>query len=355
MRPTRQRWHHKFIWMLLLSLASPLSFSQKTDQATGFTYTGEIFNDPEWGWSYKTSESDRVMLQRVQTLMETSVKKILDHPGDYILSVSDMSFAFDPKLQETSKANGSKCVTCYFSHSPNHGDHFRYTYDLRMDLIEESESFIKKAGIDDSITSFIKKTTASRRKSANSEEREKQIQDEMMQYQKEIESMDVSKLDEKKLAEIEKKSKEIEDRAKSNEKDQKFGEDTIHAMYGNSYASRCHFVIQTNNAFTASEKNLFTSLRNNPSLYLYKELKIPGCDWAFIYFDRYNRSENMEYSSSPVFIAYLGSIYPGKSSLPKPWVDPFCVRVKFSGNLQQIEEITSKVDFVKLKQILSNR
>ena len=92
-------------------------------------------------------------------------------------------------------------------------------------------------------------------------------------------------------------------------------------------------------------------LNNNPDYY-FKELKIPGCAFACIYFDKYNKSTELAHSSQPVFMAYIGTIYPGSQALPKAWLNPFCVRVTFSGNLEQIKAISEKIDFTKLASII---
>ncbi len=38
--------------------------------------------------------------------------------------------------------------------------------------------------------------------------------------------------------------------------------------------------------------------------------------------------------------------------MPKDWVDPFCFKITFSGNLEQIKAISGQIDFTKLADIL---
>ena len=339
---------------LIIALLFQVSlFAQKVHKPTGLIYSGELFNDPDWGWSYNTSEQDRTVLSNTQKIMLEATKKLRENPGDYTAELTDMSFAFDPKQQEISKANGSKCVTCYYSHNPNNGEHFQYRFDIRLDLIEESESFNKKFQIDDSLSKLILSISEKRKKAGNTEENEKRLKEEMEKLQKEIESMDPSKIDEKKLAEIEEKSKRLSKMGDANEKTQKISDDTLHAMNGCSYASKSNFVITTNKPLLQTEKTKYTSLKSKNGYY-YKEISIPGCDFACIYFDMYNKSENLDFSHNPVLVAYIGQIYKSKAELPKQWVAPFCVRITYSGNLKQINEFYKKVDFTKLRGILNH-
>lgn len=340
-----------FLFTLLLINFQREVSAQTTHKATGFIYTGELFNDPDWGWSYKTSEIDRTQLSRANDLIKLSLKQLLAEPGDYSTSLTDMSFAFDPKEQEKSKANGSKCVTCYYSYNPNGGVHFQYRADVRLELLEDSESYRNKASIDDSIFNLTQKIIADKKKAGNTEDNEKKLKEEMEKYQKKIESMDMSKLTEAQIAEIERKSKQISDMGNANEKIQKISDDTVHAMNGSTYASKSNVTITTNDPILAAEKAAYLALKNNPNYYI-KEVNIPGCEFAVIYFDRYNKSEFLPFSHNPVLVAYVGTIYSSKTALPKAWVKPFCVRLTYSGNLHQINEIYPKIDFLKLKQII---
>lgn len=338
------------VLIFALVVFATIANAQKNNNSAGFVYTGEVFNDPDWGWSYKTSEQDRTQLSRANDLIKLAVKQLLASPGDYTTSVSDMSFAFDPKEQEKSKANGSKCVTCYYSYNPNGGLHFQYRFDVKLELEENSKSYLKKMAIDDSIFMLTQKIIANKKKSGNTEDNEKKIKEEMEKYQKEIESMDMSKLTESQIAEIERKSKKISEMGNANEKTQKISDDTLHAMYENSHAVKSNVTITTNDPILAADKAKYLALRNNPNYY-FQEVRIPGCDFAFIYFDRYNKSEFLPFSQNPVLVAYAGTIYANKAALPKAWVKPYCVQLTYSGNMQQINEIISKIDFASLRSI----
>jgi hypothetical protein len=136
-----------------------------------------------------------------------------------------------------------------------------------------------------------------------------------------------------------------------NEKTQKISDDTLHAMYGNSHANKSNVTITTNDPILAADKTAYLALKNNPNYYI-KEVNIPGCEFAVIYFDRYNKSEFLPFSHNPVLVAYVGTIYANKTALPKAWVKPYCVRLTYSGNLQQINEMYPKIDFSNLRQII---
>ncbi|MCC6720708.1 MAG: hypothetical protein IT243_00785 [Bacteroidia bacterium] len=341
-----------FSFLILFNLIFiDIAISQKVHKPTGFTYTGELFQDPEWGWSYNTSEQDRIVLARTNKIIIAASKNLIENPGDYNTSIYDMSFAFDPQKQKESKANGSKCVTCYYSHNPNTGEHFQYEHKISLELIENTESYLKKHNIDDSLSKLIISISEKRRNSATGNE--KKLKEEMEKLQKEIENMDMSNIDERKLAEIEEKSKRIKTMGDENEKSQTISDDTLHAMYGCSYSLKSDLLITTNTPLLNSEKNNLQQLKNKNGFY-YKEINIPGCDFACIYFDMYKKSDKFQYSSYPTFIAYIGRLYNNKNELPKPWVNPYCVRITFSGNLPQINECYKKIDFVKLKEIISN-
>lgn len=327
-----------------------ISLAQKIHKPTGFIYSGELFEDPDWGGSYNTSEEDRRILSNVQKLMEEATQKILNEPGDYTTSVNDMSFAFDPKKQEISKANGSKCVTCYYSYNPKSGEHFQYSYAITLEMIENSESFMKKYKIDDSISNLLLSIMENRKNDENNVETEKRLMEEMEQLQKEIENTDPNALDEKKIKEIEEKSKRLKQKSDNQYKNKTISDDTLHAMNGFSHALKTDLIITTNKPMLQSEKAMFSSFKNKRDYY-YKEITIPGCDFACIYFDKYNKSDQLDFSHNPVLIAYIGRIYNSKAEMPKQWVKPFCVRVKFSGNIEQINEIYKNIDFSKLRQI----
>lgn len=339
-----------FLLFLTLFLVKD-SMSQKVHKPTGFTYTGEFFQDADWGWSYNTSEKDRIVLDRTNKIIIAATKNLIDNPGDYTIDISDMSFAFDPQKQKESKANGNKCVTCYYSHNPNTGEHFQYVHKISLEMIENSVSYLKKYNIDDSLSKLIISISEKRRNSAT--DKEKKLKEEMEKLQKEIENMDMNNLDERKLAEIEEKSKRIKNMGDENEKSQTISDDTLHAMYSCSYSLKSDLLITTNKPLLNSEKNNFQQLKNKNGFY-YKEINIPGCDFACIYFDMYKKSDKFQYSSYPTLIAYIGRVYNNKNELPKPWVDPYCVRITFSGNLPQINECYKKIDFVKLREIISN-
>lgn len=335
---------------LFLFLAAPC-VAQNVHKPTGYTYSGELFNDPDWGWSYKASPQDCALMKRMHEQIALALKKLEEEPGDYTFTKTDYTFAFDPKIQEESKAQGAKCLTCFYSLNPNMGDHFEYTYTLKFELIEESETYRKKAQVDDSLSRIASDLMMNRRAASNSDAREKELQAEMEQYRKEVERMDMSKLTEAQLKEIERKGTAIGNKANKNDKDQKIDNDSLHDMNGAGYAQVCNLRVRTNAQMYTDEKQLLLSLRNNPAFY-FRELQIPGCDFACIYFDRFNKSEKLSYSNNPVFVAYIGRSYPNQAALPKPWVQPFCVRVTFSGNLKQIDELRNKIDFAKLRQII---
>ena len=67
----------------------------QTKVLNGFTYTGEFFDDHDWGKSYNTSEQDRKLLSRAHFLMKESLKRLLGYQGDYEMELTDMSSAFD--------------------------------------------------------------------------------------------------------------------------------------------------------------------------------------------------------------------------------------------------------------------
>ncbi|NUM32136.1 MAG: hypothetical protein HUU47_07405 [Bacteroidetes bacterium] len=333
-----------------LILTQNSAIAQKIHKPTGFIYSGELFEDPDWGWSYNTSENDRILLSKTHKLIAEATKKIIDQPGDYTTSVNDMSFAFDPQKQEESKANGSNCVTCYYSANPNSGNHFQYKYTITLDMVENSESYMKKYKIDDSISKLVLSVSEKRKNDIKKVDEENILKEEMEKLQKEIENIDPSKLDEKKLKEIEEKSKRLQQMGNNLYKNNTISNDTLHAMSGFSFALKSDLIITTNIPLLKSEKELYSSLKNK-SGYYYKEISIPGCDFACIYFDMYNKSDELEFSQNPVLIAYIGKTYNSKSEMPKQWVKPFCVRVKYTGNIHQINELYKNIDFTKMRQI----
>lgn len=342
----------RIITLLLFAFAFySHSIIAQNNSSSGFLYSGELFNDPDWGWSYKTSEQDRRVLSNTHKIMLEATINLRENPGDYNSELNDMSFAFDPKKQEENKAQGCKCITCYYSHNPKHGDHFQYRFDIRLDLLEESESYKKKFEIDDSLSKIAFAKIEKKMKEMNSDENEKKLNEEMEKLRKEIENMDPNNIDEKKLAEIEEKSKRLSNKYDGNDKSKKMDDDTLHAMNGCSYATISNFVITTNQPLLVSEKAKFSSLKNKGDYY-YKEITIPGCDFACIYFDKYNKSENLVFSHNPVLIAYIGRTYKSKTELSRQWIDPFCLRITYSGNLTQINEMIKKVEFTKLRQII---
>ncbi len=323
-------------------------FSQQGE----FIYSGEPFVDPEWGRSYKTSEQDRVLLKNVDEKLKTAAKKLLENVGDYNLSTDDMSFFFDAEKQQEYKANGTKCVTCIYSTSPSQGQHFRYKFNIRMEMIEDSKTFMRKGKLDDSLNTIQMNDLEQKRKANNSEAKEKQMQKEMEEFQKEVEKMDMSKLTSEQLEAIAKNGEALGAKADANDKAQQQDNVFFHNLFAAKFAGKIDVLFETNNGMLAAEKSKLLSLKNSPD-YFFEELKIPGCSFACIYFDRYMKSD-FSFHENPVFIAYNGNVYDKSSSLPREWVKPFCVRVTFSGNMEQIKQVREKIDFSKLKEILSN-
>lgn len=321
-------------------------------QQSGFIYSGEPFVDPDWGRSYKTSEQDRALLKSVDEKFKAAAKKLLENPGDYNLTVDDMSFVFDEAKQKENKANGSKCVTCIYSTSPAQGQHFRYTFLVRMEMIEDSKTYLRKGKLDDSLNTIQRKDLERKRQTNNSDAKEKQIQKEMEEYQKEVEKLDMSKLTPEQLEAIAKKGEAIGAKADANDKAQQPDDGFYHNLFAAKFAGKIDVLFETNNGMLSAEKNKLVSLKNNPD-YFFEELKIPGCSFACIYFDRYMKSE-LSYSETPSFIAYSGNVYDKESAIPRQWVKPFCVRVSFSGNMEQIKQVRDKIDFSQLKEIISN-
>lgn len=343
-----------FLLFLFLS-AIQYASAQKSDLKSEFTFSGEAFEDPDWGHCYKTSEQDQILLASVYSLMKQSVDSLLNNMGEYTINtLEDMSFVFDPEKQKVSLANGSKCVSCYYMISPRSGEHLKFTLSYRLSLNEESNTMKKKAVFDDSLFNVMKNDFGNKRAHNNSEQKEKVIQAESEEYEKEIQKMDFSNgnisLD--KLNEIENKAKKIREKADNNNKTQQLDNNFYRNEMSFSYAEQIDLKIMTNEPIFLVDKQQFGSMKDN-SDYYYEELKLPACSYAFIYFDKYNKAENLTESKNPVFTAYIGNIYPGKSKLPRSWVKPFCLKLSFSANRTQIKEIVSKIDFAKLNKIIN--
>ena len=338
--------------ILLIPFYVLFLFNFSFSQQGGFIYSGEPFVDSDWGRSYKTSGQDRTLLKRIDEKLKAAAKKILENAGDYNISADDMSFIFDAEKQQENKANGTKCVTCIYSTSPAQGQHFRYKFNIRMEMIEDSKTFVRKGKLDDSLNTIQMNDLEQKRKANNSEAKEKQMQKEMEEFQKEVEKMDMSKLTPEQLDAITKKGEAIGAKADANDKAQHQDNGFFHNLFAAKFAGKVDVLFETNNGMLAAEKNKLLSLKNSPD-YFFEELKIPGCSFACIYFDRYMKSD-FSFHENPVFIAYSGNVYDTESSLPREWVKPFCIRVSFSGNMEQIKQVRDKIDFSQLKEILSN-
>lgn len=338
--------HLNFFMAFCMLFNSNIVLAQ-SKMLNGFSYTGVFFDDPDWGKSYNASETDRQLLSRTNKCIYDATARLLKTLGDYEIQITDMSFAFDPVKQEESRKNGSKCVTCYYSHNPATGEYFQYTVTIRLDLKEESSLFIKKAQRDDSIAQKVQSFTTVNSNAAS----EKQLQEEMNKLQKEIASVDYSKLTESQLAEIERKGKRLDQLAAGTSGVKTIPDDSLHAIYGDSYAQRIDISFKTNVPLTVTDKSGLIALKNNPAFF-FQELNIPGCSFACIYFDKYNQNAALSHSDNYVFVAYIGKTYPNKASMPKDWVDPFCFKITFSGNLEQIKAISGQIDFTKLADIL---
>lgn len=325
-------------------------FAQQALQPGGFTYSGELFQDPDWGTGYKTTVTDRVQFKTLQNAIDQAVRPLIQSPGDYSCSINDMRFIYDSLAQEETRAAGSSCVTCVFSVSPVYGEYLQYQYELKLDLLEGSATHTKDALLRGNLKERVEIELNRLKVNSDADQNNAAIQSEMEALQKQIEKLtaDGKMPDEKALAEIEAKSRAIASRAENNEANQSINEDTLHNWYGAAYANVMRIDVHSNDPLSGIEINSLKDLTEDPG-FVYKPLTIPGCDFACIYFDGHNISDDLTYSDTPFFLAYIGKIYTSSSELPKEWVKPFCLRISFSGNEEQINQIIKKIDFTKFK------
>lgn len=333
-----------------ISILFGLGFAHQALQPSGFTYSGELFQDPDWGPGYKTTESDRIQFKNLQVAIDQAMRTLIQSPGDYSSTRNDMRFLYDSIAQEESRAAGNSCGTCVFSVSPVHGEYLQYQYELKLDLLEGSATQAKDVIIREKLKSNVLNESERLKVNSNADQNNTAIQSEMEALQKQIEKLtaDGNMPDDKMLAEIEAKSRAIASRAEKNEALQSINEDTLHNWFGAAYANVIRIDIHTNDPLSGIEINSLKDLTEDPG-FVYKPLTIPGCDFACIYFDGHNISDDLTYSDTPFFLAYIGKIYTSSSELPKEWVKPFCLRISFSGNEEQINQIIKKIDFTKLK------
>jgi hypothetical protein len=320
-------------------------------QPGGFTYSGTPFTDPDWGRSYRTAAQDRDLLRHTDSLMKLVLNGLIRDPGDYSMTITDMRFIFDTLVQKENAAKGNPCVTCIYSSSPAQGRHLSYINRIRLEIQEGSATDTRKRQQDDSLNAILQSDLAGKRKAAGSEEREADIRKEAEALRKEIEKIDPAKLDEKTLAEITRESKAIGQKAEKDQDAQKLDEDHYHDLYGKTYNPVITVLLETNVPLYAAERKRLMAMKNDPGYY-FRELTQTGCDLALIGFDRYGRSDDLPDNSRPFLVTYCGNIYPDGTSLPRPWVKPFCVKLTFSGNLEQIDEIKGRIDFGKMREIV---
>jgi len=327
-----------------------IGFSQQALQPSGFTYSGELFQDPDWGTGYKTTVTDRVHFKTLQDAIDQGMRTLIQSPGDYSCSINDMRFIYDSLAQEESRAAGSSCVTCVFSVSPVYGEYLQYQYELKLDLLEGSATHAKDALLKEKLKERVEAELIRLKTNSDADQNNIAIQSEMETLQKQIEQLtaDGKMPDEKTLAEIEAKSRAIASRAENNEANQSINDDTLHNWYGAAYANVIRIDVHSNDPLSGMEINSLKDLTEDPG-FVYKPLTIPGCDFACIYFDGHNISDDLTYSDTPFFLAYIGKIYTSSSELPKEWVKPFCLRISFSGNEEQINQIIKKIDFTKFR------
>lgn len=313
-------------------------------QGGRFTYSGEPFNDPEWGKSYKTSEDDRRVLSTAHALIREAVNRLEKEPGDYNVSVAaDMSHVFDAE-----KSANPKCPNCFFSISPHTGSHLNYIYDLRLELVEGSKTYMQKAERDDNLNTILMAEMESKRAGSN----DGQVQADMAAYQREVEKMTASgKIDEAKLEELQRKANAVNIKADTNANEQSLDKDFQRILMMSAYANVIKLRIITNEPVMTSEQILYASMKNNADYY-YKELHLPGLSFAVIYFDKHHKSASFPFSENYTLVAYAGESYKNMAKLPKPWVKPFCIKLTANGNLEQLNELIGKIDFTKLAEVI---
>ncbi|MCC6253260.1 MAG: hypothetical protein IT238_12445 [Bacteroidia bacterium] len=341
-----------YLFFLCLVVGNTNAFAQlKT--TNGFTHRGDFFDDKDWGTLYKTTEEDRRIFSRIDKIIHESIVELLKSIEEqYEASiVHDLSSVFDSAKQQKALKNGVKCVTCVGS-DINFDLHFSYHVITRLDMIEESEEYKKNALRGDSLFKVESNSIIYQDKTVS----ESQVNAEMEKLEKEIAAIDLSKATEEQIAEIERKGKRIEQlSSQSTNIKGEISKDSLHALRGLSYAERMDISISTNQPLYVAKRNTLISLKNKKDRFVFKELTIPGCAFTCIYFDKYNDliDELGGQTSHPVFLAYIGNIYPNKESTPRAYLDPFCVTVTFKGNLEQIESIYKQIDYVKLSKIIN--
>lgn len=321
-------------------------------QENNFQYSGEIFFDSEWGFSYKLSNPDKLVLQKTHGIMEKSVSRVKDQMGDYNVSIHDMSYPFDEAKQKSDPPSNGKCSTCYFGNSPKNGEHFRYRYEIHLEMKEGSSIYMDKYRIDDSIQQYILKLSEEKKNKSNAPERQAALQAELERITKEIELLSTQAMTPQVIDQIQEKTKLLEQKSKNLGNDIDLPKDSLHAITGMSHALLVKLVVSTNEFLTKEKYTHFQEM-NNDRNFIYTPLQITGCRFACIYFDKYNkRSDRFSYTDNPVFVAYLGTVYENENSISRQWLNPSEVKVTFSGSLEQIKQLVSLVDFQQLRTIL---
>lgn len=332
----------RLIWGIVFCIYFPL-YGQP------FQYSGTPFTDKDWGKSYRCSAQDIIRLKNVHNLMVASLETIRNKPGDYGYEmVLDMSHPWDStRLAEAQSEQ--RCGTCYFTQSPEMGKHFYYGHNVHLPVVENSPTYLRKAEMDDSLGNILLNTAQKKRQENNQDEA---VRSDMAAYQKKLdEFMLDGNLSEAELVELERIGSAAKVKADANANAQSLDKYYQRNLMMESYNLILKLNIATNEPFMQKEKALYASMRNNPD-YIYEEVQIPGASFACIYFDKYQKANDLPYSEQFRLFVYFGNIYNPNSPLPSDWIKPFCLRLSLNGNRAQLKEMISKIDFAKLAQII---